>query len=501
MSSDKSSEVRTKRTSGRYSSGRRSGSRSGYKKNTGREDLFSAYLKTAIAVVVVVAVIAVIWLIVKPFRMRAEKARLETAVSESDALEITVDPEAEDGSGQAGRARIPDGMRVRYDTPGWQHDDKGWWYASDEKTFYVNGWFTLDQQEYHFDSTGYMDTGWTAIGGKGCYFDEHGVYDSAADNSRMIALTFDDGPGEFTNELLDLLEENNAKATFFMLGECVEQYGSETIPRMVKLGCQLGNHSYDHSDMTTLSLSAALQQFKDTDAQIAKYSGGVPASLIRFPYGSFNDELERSIDKPSIYWNFDTQDWTKPDTYEMAQKVISNVEGGDIVLMHDIHENTITSCKTMIAGLREAGFQMVTLSELAAARGFDMEAGVTYYGFSDTDIAHGSVSDKKDGTEAADDAAAVTAAAGTAENADTASGDAAGGQLTEEAADGDTGDSGTGSYDESGSEDTYGDTGYDESYDESESGGSSEESDSEESSGSGGEDTASVYNDSAVADY
>lgn len=493
MASDKYSDNRPRRTSGRTTSGRRISGRTGSNRNTGRPDLFSAYLKTAIVVVAVVAVIAVIWLIVKPFRMRAEKARLESAVSESEALEITVAPEAEDGSGEAGRARIPEGMSVRYDTPGWQHDDKGWWYASDEKTFYVNGWFTLEQQEYHFDDTGYMDTGWTAIGGKGCYFDDHGVYDSAADNSHMIALTFDDGPGEFTNEVLDLLEENNGKATFFMLGECVEQYGSETIPRMVKLGCQLGNHSYDHSDMATLSISAALQQFQTTDELIAKYSGGVPASLIRFPYGSYNDELESRIDKPSMYWNFDTQDWTKPDAYEMAQKVITNVEGGDIVLMHDIHANTISSLKTMIPGLREAGFQMVTLSELAAARGFDMEAGVTYFGFSDADIAHGAVSDKKDGSEASADTAA-------ADTGNSDSGNTAPEQQTyDEPADNAAEESGSTEETDSSGEESN-DESYDESYDETDSEESYDDSGTESDYEEG--DTAQVYyNDSAVAYY
>ena len=500
MSSENYSERRTHRTTGGRPSGKRTGRTAGHKKNTGgRQDLFNAYLRTAIVVVAVVAVIAVIWLIVKPFRERAEKARLESAVSESEALEITVDPEAEDGSGQAGRARIPDGMRVRYDTPGWQHDDKGWWYASDEKTFYVNGWFTLEQQEYHFDSTGYMDTGWTAIGGKGCYFDEHGVYDSAADSSKMIALTFDDGPGEFTNEVLDLLEENGAKATFFMLGEKVEQYGSETIPRMVKLGCQLGNHSYDHSDMTTLSISAALQQFQDTDEQIAKYSGGAPASLIRFPYGSYNAELESRIDKPSMYWNFDTQDWTNPDAYEMAQKVISNVEGGDIVLMHDIHANTISSLKTMIPGLKEAGYQMVTLSELAAARGFEMEAGVTYFGFSDSDIAHGAVSDKKDASADANAAGTDASASGAAGSTSESTVDSAAGS-SEESSSGAAyteGQSDTGSETETseGYGDSYNENGSEEnSYD---SGTSDYGTESEES----GDTATEVYDDSAVADY
>ena len=190
-----------------------------------------------------------------------------------------------------------------------------------------------------------------------------------------------------------------------------------------------------------------------------------------------------------MYWNFDTQDWTKPDAYEMAQKVITNVEGGDIVLMHDIHANTISSLKTMIPGLREAGFQMVTLSELAAARGFDMEAGVTYFGFSDADIAHGAVSDKKDGSEASADAAAADT--GNSDSGNTAPEQQAYDEPAENAAD----ESGSTEETDSSGEDSY-----DESYDEADSEESYDDSGTESDYEEG--DTAQVYyNDSAVAYY
>ena len=91
-----------------------------------------------------------------------------------------------------------------------------------------------------------MATGWKAIGGKGCYFDDQGVYQPDRNGSMMVALTFDDGPDVYTGELLDTLERYGAQATFFMLGSNVEKYGADTIPRMAALGCELGNHSYSH---------------------------------------------------------------------------------------------------------------------------------------------------------------------------------------------------------------------------------------------------------------
>lgn len=360
----------------------------------GENDILSAYLRTAIAVLIGVAVISVIWMIIKPFVSRAERMRLDSAEASSSLQEAAVDAEAADGSGQAGRSVIPATMSVRFDSPGWQHDNTGWWYASDENTYYTNGWMTLDGAEYHFNARGYMDTGWTTVGGRGCYFDENGVYDKNADSSKLIALTYDDGPGESTSRLLDILEENDVRATFFILGEMAERYGAENLPRMVRLGCELGNHSYDHANMKEVALDEALEQFSKTDDIIEQYSGVRP-DVLRFPYGSFTDELEAKVGKPSIYWDFDTNDWKGPEPEDLADLVISEVSGGNIILMHDIHENSIDATEIMIPKLKELGYEFVTVRELAAARGYQLESGVTYFGFSDTDIEHGRVTDKE----------------------------------------------------------------------------------------------------------
>lgn len=373
-----------------------------YNKSKRRNELLIRYLKTALGMLILVAVISVVWLIAKPFVIRAERTTLDS-VENATALEgIINEPEAADGSGDAGRSLIPAEMTVRFDTPGWQHDDNGWWYACDEDSYYVNGWFTLDGNDYHFDGRGYMDTGWTPIGGKGCYFDENGVYDKDADASNLIALTYDDGPGEYTAELLDALEENDAVATFFMLGEMVSQYGAETIPRMVQMGCTLGNHSYDHSNMTEIPLDDALEQFQKTDELIAQYSGGEAASVLRFPYGSYTDELEQKVGKPSIYWDHDSNDWKQTDDpAALAEQIEKNLAGGQIVLMHDIHGSSVQASKLLLPRLKELGYKAVSLEELAASRGYRLESGVTYFGFSAADIqaGHASSKDKEESSE------------------------------------------------------------------------------------------------------
>ena len=360
-----------------------------------RKKVMVTYIKTAAVTLAVIAVIMLIWnVIVKPIKKKSAWKAIESSSTTEENLSVaTTEAERADGSGQAGCALVSSEKQISYDAPGWQHDDEGWWYACDDSTCYVNGWQTLDDQQYHFNSNGYLDTGWVALGGQGYYFDEDGVYDPNADASKLVALTFDDGPGEYTNHLLDILEENNAVATFFMLGECVEAYGEDVIPRMIEMGCGIGNHSYDHSDMSTLETSECLKQFQTTDDLIGQYNGGQGAEYYRFPYGSYTDEELENINHPSIYWDLDTVDWQIKDATTLAGNIEGDMEGGNIVLMHDIHEWSVEAVGIYLPKMVEQGYQFVTLDELAASRGYSMEPNVTYYGFTDYLVENGSVDD------------------------------------------------------------------------------------------------------------
>ncbi len=358
-----------------------------------RRNVIKKYAKTAAGTFVVIVAVLIAWLIMKPIKTRAAWNEIENSSSVAETEVSIVNPEREDGSGQAGCVQVTGSKNISYDAPGWQHDENGWWYACDESTCYVNGWQTLDDQQYHFNADGYLDTGWVALGGQGYYFDEDGVYDPNKDASKLVALTFDDGPGEYTNRLLDILEENNAVATFFMLGECVDVYGEDVIPRMIEMGCGIGNHSYDHSDMSTLSTSDCLKQFQETDALIGQYNNGQGASYIRFPYGSYTEEELAAIDKPSIYWDHDTLDWKITHATTLAGNVEEEMEGGNIVLMHDIHEWSVEAVGIYLPKLVQEGYEFVTLDELAAAKGYSLEPNTTYFGFTDYLIQNGSVDD------------------------------------------------------------------------------------------------------------
>lgn len=365
------------------------------RKDDSQKNRFRPYLKTALIVLVFAGLTALIWTILNPFLQKAQKNQLEQ-VESSSAEASTFEPEASDGSGNAGRVKIPENMSVKFETPGWQCDENGWWYACDDLTCYINGWIEIQNKRYHINSRGYMDTGWTAIGGKGYFFEADGTCNENADNSKLLALTFDDGPCKYTNELLDTLKSHNVKATFFMLGTQLEEYGAQTVPRMVSQNCELGNHSYDHSYMSKMSTAECVEQFQKTDELIAGYSGGAESEVVRFPYGSFTSEQKQQVGKPNIYWDLDCTSLQSSDVSSYAANIEKKVTGGNIILMNEGSEVTPQVVDTLISDLTGNGYQFVTVEELAAAHGYKLENGVTYYGFSEDDIAAGRVTDQEE---------------------------------------------------------------------------------------------------------
>ena len=210
------------------------------------------------------------------------------------------------------------------------------------------------------------------------YFDEEGKYDETKQRP-MIALTFDDGPGEYTEELINCLVENNAKATFFMLGQNVEAY-PEIAKELSDAGMELGNHSYSHPDLVTIGAEAAAQQVSNTDAAL-KAATGFEATVMRPPGGSFNDSVKAAIDHPLIIWSIDTRDWATKSEDQTYQVVMDNAQDGSVVLMHDIHEWSVKAAIRMIPDLIAKGFKLVTVSELAEAKGKTLQSGNAYYYF------------------------------------------------------------------------------------------------------------------------
>ena len=224
------------------------------------------------------------------------------------------------------------GDRLSVMTPGWHEDSTGKWYQNPDGTYYINGFAEIDGTTYSFDENGYMQTGWVEKGVKDYYFNEDGSYDPSKKRP-MIALTFDDGPGEYTETLLDTVEKYNIHVTFFMLGQNVEGRES-TVQRMLQLGCEIGNHTWDHPEQTlpNMDLDSVVQEFQKTDDELVKACGQA-ATVCRAPYGAITEEQMAAVGKPFFMWSTDSLDWKLMDADADYNEIIRSVGGIDMQLL------------------------------------------------------------------------------------------------------------------------------------------------------------------------
>ena len=199
-------------------------------------------------------------------------------------------------------------------------------------------------------------------------------------NKPMVALTFDDGPNKtYTNRILDTLEKYGVTATFFEVGQMAEA-NPAVLRRELALNCEIGNHSYSHPQLTKLTYSQVVSEITSTNEIIRKYTGYTP-KLMRPPYGSATDSTGAAVNMPMIIWSIDTLDWKTRNADSTYNSVINNVRDGSIVLMHSLYEPTANAVARMVPKLISMGYQIVTVSEMAEARGVRLKNGVKYYSF------------------------------------------------------------------------------------------------------------------------
>lgn len=189
----------------------------------------------------------------------------------------------------------------------------------------------------------------------------------------MIALTFDDGPSYFTDDILDVLEKYGAKATFFIVGERAEEYSSQ-LKRACKLGMEIGNHTYSHVDLTGVSWNYGVSQITGTDSAVLNVTGS-KTTLLRPPGGFVNSTVCSFAGKPIVMWSVDTLDWKYRDAWHVASSALAAGDG-DIVLMHDLYPSTAKAVKTIVPQFIERGYQLVTISELAYFKGYKLSPGI-----------------------------------------------------------------------------------------------------------------------------
>lgn len=185
---------------------------------------------------------------------------------------------------------------------------------------------------------------------------------------KCVALTFDDGPGRFTERLLDQLKKDRVRATFYLLGENAPLY-PQTLRRMAAEGHQLGNHTFDHKSLTSLSQDQVSNEVESSAQKIKDITGLVPDTM-RPPYGARNQAVDALINVPLVLWDVDTLDWQHHDPKKTVDIAMSEVSDGSIILMHDIHESSVQAVPQLIAQLKKKGFNLVTVNELFSDKEF-----------------------------------------------------------------------------------------------------------------------------------
>lgn len=189
-------------------------------------------------------------------------------------------------------------------------------------------------------------------------------------SKKVVALTFDDGPSKYTNEILTILKEENAVATFFVLGNKVESY-QDTIRQAILNGNELGNHSYNHKSMRRLSKEEIQKQVNDTQEVIYRFTGYTPTYL-RPTYGFSNQKIRTSTNLEIVLWNVDSLDWKLKNVKTIVNRTMDDVYDGAIILMHDTHARTVEVVRDLIKKLKEQDYQFVTVSELAELKKLKM---------------------------------------------------------------------------------------------------------------------------------
>lgn len=197
-------------------------------------------------------------------------------------------------------------------------------------------------------------------------------------DKKMIALTFDDGPGgKPTETILKAFEKNGGRATFFMLGESAASR-PELAKKIAQAGHQIGTHTNSHKSLIRLTAPEMLQELELSLDNIEK-AAGVRPTILRPPYGNVNDLVRQTIPMPMINWSVDTLDWDSRDAKKVYDHIMKEAKDGAIILMHDLYASTATAVEHALPKLKKQGYQFVTIDELFSSKGLQLEAGHVYY--------------------------------------------------------------------------------------------------------------------------
>ena len=203
----------------------------------------------------------------------------------------------------------------------------------------------------------------------------------AAENEKLVALTFDDGPsGRFTRKLLDGLKEYDAKATFLLCGYRMEQYPQLT-QRIYEEGHEIGLHGYSHKSMQTMCRQETIGELQKS---MALLPAGCEVHFLRPPGGLCSrcvQTVAEEFDFSILHWSVDPKDWAISDAKAVETAVVSLVRDGDVILLHDMSDSSVEAALQIVARLQKEGFRFVTVSQLAKERNISLVPGAKYTRF------------------------------------------------------------------------------------------------------------------------
>lgn len=197
--------------------------------------------------------------------------------------------------------------------------------------------------------------------------------------TKMVALTFDDGPDKtLTPRLLKTLKKYKVHATFFETGQNVSRY-PKISRAVVAGGNEIGNHSWNHPNFNSIGTAKTVNQVTRTNRAIYQATGILP-QYVRPPYGNITAAEGRAIEQPIVRWSVDSRDWAYLNKNKDINEVMKDTRGGDIILMHDIHSQSVAAAPTIIKRLKAKGYKLVTVSQLL---NYQALPGLQYFGAHD----------------------------------------------------------------------------------------------------------------------
>lgn len=201
---------------------------------------------------------------------------------------------------------------------------------------------------------------------------------SAAETPKYAALTFDDGPsGRFTEALLEGLAERNVRATFFLCGYRLADYG-ELATEIRHQGHEVGLHGYSHDSMAKMDSAKLRRELEDT---LSLLPAGCPVSLMRPPGGAANGTVKavaRDMNLSVVFWSVDPKDWATDDTELILSRMLSGTGDGDVILLHDMDMSSVEAALALVDELTARGYRFLTVSQLAMLRLTQLKPGDSY---------------------------------------------------------------------------------------------------------------------------